>query len=1008
LKSALSILILLFISLSAWGREIELRGAFTLSIELRKADVKAEVWDQDKLDVEGKGLKYRILRENGRIVIRSPNGEIEGYPELRVRMPHGMGLELSLDNGRAIVSGVEGEIRIAVGEGDILLDGTSGSYDVAVSSGNIAAKLFLDGEARFKSVDGNIYISVLSDDPMPMEVESGRGDILIELLQGYHAALEMFSGNGKAKCDFNLIDRSTQDGRIDGKIGEGGPYLKASAYKGSVWIKKVILPHPGGKAYTNRYVCFLTKTPPQIDGYPNDRTWWDGDPIELDKVHALFKHDGEKLYGLIVIRCDPDQLKAKTVDRGVKFKGDSYVKLIFIENHRRYTLMVNPIETIYCENWNPIPEVASGIGSDFWLIELAIPLRSISQTPLEKLGFNLEVKAGDVKAKWAENGNGEMILSQDPPRTWMTKIEKITVEDSEPIGKSGLLKLINMNEGDQIPLDDLEIIRANLLLTGIFQDISFVVEKSDSGVNLTVKPLLSELYLVRKIEISGMELLDGIRMARIFRTIDEAIPEERAKLWAKMIERVYVGKGYDFAKVGIDVENDRMIVEVNEGIIKDVKVSGNRRVRYGEVKRAFGKLPFLVKNRTELERMIRDLGRRLREENSSFSSIKNWRLEEIKGGYLLRLQIAERKPFSSHLSPLFDFNRVHGVVLGGKYQISSRLCGGERLYAEVERGFSSSIWDYNLGAEKGIMPRGEITLGGHMYRMTETNDLWRISRLENLLAELIFGRAYMDFLRREGWEVYSSAELSDRFRFRIGYSDDRYESLTKTTDWYLFSKGEGGEPRRRIYNMREGWRLPDERKRENPAIDEGEMRSLWARFYVDLRDERRWEEYHLLEYPSPAWKTRNGWLAYLGVELAGGWLGGDFDFSLVRFMIARYNRLGRHRIDIRLMGSYTPDKGKLPLQRKTYLGGMGSLRGYHFKEFEDDSLLLLNLDYGLKLMKGLWLDMFLDAGYLWYRKETKMSSGFGFNLGPIRVDFAQALSDPDREMIMSLRIRRVF
>lgn len=202
--------------------------------------------------------------------------------------------------------------------------------------------------------------------------------------------------------------------------------------------------------------------------------------------------------------------------------------------------------------------------------------------------------------------------------------------------------------------------------------------------------------------------------------------------------------------------------------------------------------------------------------------------------------------------------------------------------------------------------------------------------------------------------------------------------------------------------------MPSEQKRENPAIDEGEMKSLWAGFYADLRDERSWKEHHLLEYPLPTWKTHNGWLAYLGVELAGGWLGGDFNFSLLQFQIVRYNRFGRHRFDIRLMGSYTPDEGKLPLQRKAYLGGMGSLRGYHFKEFRDDSFLLLNLDYGLKLFSGMWLNVFLDAGYLWYSDEMKASSGFGLSLGPIRVDFAQALSDPDREMIASMRIGRIF
>lgn len=1023
MRFGLFVIILLLAAVPSWSREVQIEGAILLSVELAVADVTVEGWDQEKLDIQEKKLEYRILREEERITIRSSSEGTDGTPEIKIRMPRDMILELSLGRGKVIVREVENDIKIALDQGDVLLDGTSGAYDVAVNVGDIAAKIFLDGEARFKTARGNILISVLSDDPMPMELESGEGDIVVELTQRYHAALEMLSGKDDASCDFDLAERREENGWIKGEIGDGGPYLRVSAYDGAVRIRKVTLPHTKPERYIPSYLCSLTQITPQVDGYPNDEIWWYGDFIELDGVSALFRHDGRRLYGLIVIRCDPAQVKVKAMDRDEGFEDDSRIELTFAADRREYTVLVNPLETIHDkmtyesdgkkrtdEGWSPLIEVSSGLGDDFWLVELSIPLEAISRTPLSKLGFNLRVEAGDVNAEWVEDDLGEMILSQKAPEEWMTKIERVGVEGADPLKRKEALSLIGLNEGDEVPLDRLEVIRDHLLLTEIFKDLSFVVEKQDDGVELTVKLLPDEIYRVEEVEISGITLFDRERMKRLFRTMGGIIPKERAVSEAKLIEKLYRTRGYDFAKVELDSDGRRLTVKVNEGVISRLKVEGARTTKYEDIKQAFGELPLLVKGRTDLERRLKDMERILKEKNSSFKAIKTWRLEDMADGYLLRLRIAEEREISSHISPLFDFNRVHGVMLGGKYQVSSRLYWGERIYAEIGRGFSSEEWDYNFGAEKGFFPKRRLTIGGHLYRMTDTNDRWRISPLENLLAELLFGKAYMDFFRRDGWEVYSLLEPFKWLRLRLGYSDDRYESLSKRTDWYLFYDGNKGEPRHRVYRARGGWKIPrsDAPKRENLPIDEGEMRSLWVRCYIDLRDKRRYRQHHFIEEPSPSRDIRNGWLGYIGAEIAGGRLGGDFDFSLVEFTVTKYIGFRRHRFDLRLMGAYTPDEGELPEQRRTYLGGLGSLRGYHLKEFSDDSFLMLNADYGLKLLREIWLNLFFDVGYLWYKDEARASSGFGFSIGPFRMDFAQALEDSEREMIASLRIGRVF
>ena len=72
--------------------------------------------------------------------------------------------------------------------------------------------------------------------------------------------------------------------------------------------------------------------------------------------------------------------------------------------------------------------------------------------------------------------------------------------------------------------------------------------------------------------------------------------------------------------------------------------------------------------------------------------------------------------------------------------------------------------------------------------------------------------------------------------------------------------------------------------------------------------------------------------------------------------------------------------GELPVQRRFYLGGMGTLRGYSLKQFAGDHLVLTTAEYWLH-PRSPWpgLVFFYDGGTAWDRGRPR--SGWKQDVG---------------------------
>jgi hypothetical protein len=368
--------------------------------------------------------------------------------------------------------------------------------------------------------------------------------------------------------------------------------------------------------------------------------------------------------------------------------------------------------------------------------------------------------------------------------------------------------------------------------------------------------------------------------------------------------------------------------------------------------------------------------------------------------------------YTSMAPVVFKYNRVQGLFLGltvPKDYISRY--NALKIHGFGGYGFREKNWDFELGVNRWFFDRTQyrFELGAEVYDLTDTKDDWYISHLENSLASILIHEDYQDFYRRSGFNFHASQNLSEYFKGTITYSNDEYESVEKNTDWAIF----GGK----------------KKFRQNPLIDEGNMRSLHGELYLDTRN----------SHDNP----NRGWFAKLGIETSNSGLNSDFSFNQYIFEVRRYQKLSfRDRLDMRIKA--VTSEGSVPRQRLYQLGGAGTMRGFKNKflrggddSFGGDRMLLINLEYIISpkiFGRDFLFDgdaryiIFFDAGNVWNRAavsdKDEWSSGFshlklndlksdlGLAItswsGNFRVSLAKRLDTNYRPVIFTVRLNKPF
>ena len=340
-----------------------------------------------------------------------------------------------------------------------------------------------------------------------------------------------------------------------------------------------------------------------------------------------------------------------------------------------------------------------------------------------------------------------------------------------------------------------------------------------------------------------------------------------------------------------------------------------------------------------------------------------------------------------------EFNRVDGFA--PTFQLGIRGVDEEKypsLYLSTIYYIEREMPGWEISLEKSFFSSMEQRVKIETFRLTDTNDRWRMSDLENSIAAFLLKEDFRNYFETRGFRLSVVMEVDFFHEITVSYTDQDVRSLKAADPFTLF-----------------GWA---KEFRGNPAIDEGKQRSLLFQWIYDSRDNMRF--------------PRRGWYGSISLEESPDGFHGDFPFHLFMAHIKRYNMIsGNHSLNLRLSLALSGDG--LPRHKQFTIGGVGTLRGYPDLSDSGTNFLLGNVEYRFPVMGLNWKPLriifneiqgvlFLDVGDAW-REEWDASmlrtdAGVGISGANIFSYFglyvAQAIERDWRDPRVTIKMEREF
>ena len=463
--------------------------------------------------------------------------------------------------------------------------------------------------------------------------------------------------------------------------------------------------------------------------------------------------------------------------------------------------------------------------------------------------------------------------------------------------------------------------------------------------------------------------------------------------------------GY-FKDVKIKLESFRdgykVVFEVIENLpIKEINIKGNTVVSIEEMrevmvlqegqifcqkilKNDLDRISQQYKDRGYLLINIKDIN--FDEEGKLWINISEGRLEKIviEGNDKTKEKVIARE-INVEPGDLFNFEKVKKSLqkiynLGYFEDVSMKLEPGaeEDSIVLVVKVIEKSTGKFGIGA--GYKLQAKLEIGG---RTT-----YKLSFLEPWLAgtPTSFGFEVYDtvYHKEDKEEKVIIAEYDEE---RLGGKLIFGRKLSDSVKLGLELKSE-----RVTYDLISGI-MPEDTK-------EGLTNSLIPTFSYDTRDN--------------VFEPTSGWYHSFSLEKAGGFLGGDYDFTKYNLTLRAYistqfigdvvdissvkkitDNLSKGVLALRAMGGIA--NTDLPSFAAYQVGGMNTIRGYDLGEFSGDKSLVFNVEYRFPLSENFQAVLFADWGQAWEIEQSinlddlKFGKGIGVRfdtpIGPIRLDY---------------------
>ncbi len=353
--------------------------------------------------------------------------------------------------------------------------------------------------------------------------------------------------------------------------------------------------------------------------------------------------------------------------------------------------------------------------------------------------------------------------------------------------------------------------------------------------------------------------------------------------------------------------------------------------------------------------------------------------------------------FNLETGDMVYYNRVDGLALGAEWRFddpdfllpSTWIRGGYALAAER--------WRFGVGLEQTIVSSPSLTIGGEYFRELASQDDWLLDDDENTVFVMLAKEDFKDYYEAEGGMVFVNFQPAATLKLTAGYRSEETRWLDAHRNlWALF----GG----------------DKKLRENFSTVEDPFRDTGIA-HLDTRTNGYLSAVVDFDTGNPEDRLEYGSWHVTGVaEWSTPDLSSDYDYRRYTLAARRYQPI-TSRSMILLRAMYGGSDGELPMHKRFFLGGLGTLRGYDHKEYAGHRFWMANAEYrvrfpGTDMAASLMWDVGrIDRAYDETEfGEVKHSLGVAIHFGDdLRVNVSKRLDRSfDNDPKIYVRFEHVF
>jgi Putative adhesin len=149
-------------------------------------------------------------------------------------------LTLRTSNGLIRAENVAAVIDAQTSNGWVDLDQIDGGATVRTSNGRVTVRLnhLKDSPLRVVTSNGSVDLTVRNQPEDAIRAETSNGSITLHLPADAGAQLRADTSNSSISTDFDVLQRFQDHGRLDGRLGNGGPEVELSTRNGHISVLK--------------------------------------------------------------------------------------------------------------------------------------------------------------------------------------------------------------------------------------------------------------------------------------------------------------------------------------------------------------------------------------------------------------------------------------------------------------------------------------------------------------------------------------------------------------------------------------------------------------------------------------------------------------------------------------------------------------------------------------------------------------------------------------------------